>query len=183
MGWNIYKGINLGNLLRINLTKSGIGLSGGVKGIRAGIGPRGGRFQFTIPGTGIYYRKNISPNSIQESVEEPQSEIAEPESKKLSDIKCEHLIEGERLRIYKKLLSIACVSGIIGAASGALDASFGKTKKNKTNPVLGAIGGFILFGIGFLVLSLIGHIFLVLASWHTNRGFFCNSRPGKGYRR
>lgn len=57
MGLNFYKGINLGAGFRLNVTKSGLGLSGGVRGLRVGLGPRGGRFQATLPGTGIYYRK------------------------------------------------------------------------------------------------------------------------------
>jgi len=52
--------LNLGGGFRINLSKRGIGVSGGVKGVRAGLGPRGKRFQISIPGTGIHYRKNES---------------------------------------------------------------------------------------------------------------------------
>ena len=60
MGWCFYKGFNLGKLLRLNLSGSGLGVSTGIRGLRVGLGPRGGRLQVTIPGTGIYYRKGFS---------------------------------------------------------------------------------------------------------------------------
>ena len=39
MGWNFRRTLNLGGGFRINLSKRGIGASGGVKGFRAGLGP------------------------------------------------------------------------------------------------------------------------------------------------
>src|SRR5262249_7400455 len=58
MGWNFRRTLNLGGGFRINLSKRGIGVSGGVKGVRAGLGPVGKRLQISIPGTGVYYRKD-----------------------------------------------------------------------------------------------------------------------------
>ena len=58
MGWSFRKTLNLGGGFRLNLSKRGIGVSGGVKGFRVGLGPRGKRLQISIPGTGIYYRKD-----------------------------------------------------------------------------------------------------------------------------
>jgi Protein of unknown function (DUF4236) len=66
MGWNFRRTLNLGGGFRINLSKGGIGASGGLKEFRVGLGPRGKRLQITIPGTGIYYRKDEgwgTPNS------------------------------------------------------------------------------------------------------------------------
>ena len=57
MGWSFRKSLNLGGGFRLNLSKGGIGLSGGIRGFRVGVGPRGTRVQSTIPGTGITYRK------------------------------------------------------------------------------------------------------------------------------
>jgi hypothetical protein len=56
MGWYLRKSIKLGPL-RVNLSKSGIGYSLGVKGARIGTGPRGpyiagGRY-------GLYYRQSL----------------------------------------------------------------------------------------------------------------------------
>lgn len=60
MGWNFRKSVNLGNGMRLNFSKSGVGISGGVKGLRVSTGPRGTRMTASIPGTGIYYTKTLS---------------------------------------------------------------------------------------------------------------------------
>ena len=60
MGWNFRKSVNLGGGMRLNFSKSGVGISGGVKGFRVSHGPRGNRVTASIPGTGIYYTKNFS---------------------------------------------------------------------------------------------------------------------------
>ena len=67
MGWNYRKSINLGGGLRLNFSKSGIGLSGGIKGFRISNGPRGTRLHASIPGTGIYYTKTLSGNKRRSS--------------------------------------------------------------------------------------------------------------------
>ncbi|MEI6514126.1 MAG: DUF4236 domain-containing protein [bacterium] len=54
MGWRFRKSISLGKGLRMNLSKSGIGLSGGVKGMRVGVNSKGSYSTLGIPGTGIY---------------------------------------------------------------------------------------------------------------------------------
>jgi len=47
----------LGNLLNVNLSRSGIGLSVGVRGFRLGVSSSGRRYVSAgLPGTGIYYR-------------------------------------------------------------------------------------------------------------------------------
>lgn len=58
MGWFIRKGFGGHGPVRVNLSKSGLGLSAGVKGARVGAGPagpyvHGGRH-------GLYYRKRVS---------------------------------------------------------------------------------------------------------------------------
>ncbi len=56
MAWYIRKGINFG-LVRLNLSKGGLGLSVGVKGLRVGRGPRGA---YVHAGReGLYYRKQL----------------------------------------------------------------------------------------------------------------------------
>ena len=60
MGWYIRKSKNFGPL-RLNLSKSGIGISVGVKGARIGNGPNGG---YAHLGTGgIYYRRHFLTSS------------------------------------------------------------------------------------------------------------------------
>lgn len=57
MGLNIRRSIKIGKHTRLNLSKSGVGISTGVKGARISVGPRGVRKTVGIPGTGIYYTK------------------------------------------------------------------------------------------------------------------------------
>lgn len=60
MGLYFRKSINLGGGFRLNFSKSGMGISGGVKGARISTGPRGTYMNLSIPGTGIGYRKKLS---------------------------------------------------------------------------------------------------------------------------
>lgn len=74
MGFGFRKSINLlGSFLRLTFSKSGMGLSAGVKGLRVGIGPTGKRVNASLPGTGVYYRKTegwdkSSPAASQQAV-------------------------------------------------------------------------------------------------------------------
>lgn len=60
MRWNFRKSIKLCKGARLNLSKKGIGISGGFKGFRVGVGPKGVTRTVSIPGTGIYNRKTTS---------------------------------------------------------------------------------------------------------------------------
>jgi len=58
MGWSFRKSIKLGGGLRLNLSKFGIGISGGVRGARLSVGPRGARI---YGGRGPFrYQKQVS---------------------------------------------------------------------------------------------------------------------------
>lgn len=59
MGWRFRKSVNLGGGLRLNLSKSGLGLSAGVRGARVSFGTRGARYSVGIPGTGIYWTESL----------------------------------------------------------------------------------------------------------------------------
>ncbi|MDQ3044511.1 MAG: DUF4236 domain-containing protein [Chloroflexota bacterium] len=59
MGFRMRKSIKLGGGVRLNLSRSGIGMSGGVKGFRVGVGPRGTRVSASLPGTGLGYSTTI----------------------------------------------------------------------------------------------------------------------------
>lgn len=61
MGWRFRKGINLGGVFKINLSKSGIGYSWGTKGYRITKTANGQiRKNTSIPSMGISYSENIS---------------------------------------------------------------------------------------------------------------------------
>ena len=52
--------------LRLNLSKSGVGVSTGVKGLSVSVGPRGA---YLNAGTkGVYYRKRLSPKKLKLNV-------------------------------------------------------------------------------------------------------------------
>jgi tetratricopeptide (TPR) repeat protein len=60
MGIRYQKRINIiGNLVRLNISKTGVGVSAGVRGARISKGPGGTYISVGIPGSGLYYRKRI----------------------------------------------------------------------------------------------------------------------------
>lgn len=59
MGFRFRKSVSLGKGVRLNFSKSGIGLSVGVRGARWSIGPSGPRVTLGIPGTGLYYEQRL----------------------------------------------------------------------------------------------------------------------------
>jgi tetratricopeptide (TPR) repeat protein len=63
MGFRFHKSIGLGKFLRLNISKSGIGFSAGIPGLRISTGPRGAFFTAGLPGTGLSYRKKLSSSA------------------------------------------------------------------------------------------------------------------------
>lgn len=58
MGFRFSKSKKIGKLLRLNFSKSGVGVSIGSKFFRIGVSPKGKiRTTFTLPKTGISYTK------------------------------------------------------------------------------------------------------------------------------
>ena len=69
MGFQFRKSINIGPL-RINISKSGIGFSFGVKGFRVSRSAKGkNRATISLPGTGLSYVQDLDGDSIKETVE------------------------------------------------------------------------------------------------------------------
>lgn len=64
MGIRVQRSIGLGQFLRLNLSKSGIGISAGIAGLRVSAGPRGSFINVNLPGTGISYRKKIGDHNF-----------------------------------------------------------------------------------------------------------------------
>ena len=70
MGLRFRKSINIGPL-RINISKSGIGFSLGVKGFRVSRRAKGkNTATVSLPGTGLSYVQNLDKDSIQDTVED-----------------------------------------------------------------------------------------------------------------
>ena len=60
MPWGFRRSLRIAGPLRLNFSKSGLGLSLGVPGLHIGRGPRGSYVRAGLPGTGIYYRKSLN---------------------------------------------------------------------------------------------------------------------------
>src|SRR5437764_3247224 len=60
MPWGFRRSLRIAGPLRLNFSKSGLGLSLGVPGVHIGTGPRGAYVRAGLPGSGIYYRKSLS---------------------------------------------------------------------------------------------------------------------------
>lgn len=85
MGWSFRKSYTLGPL-RINLSKSGIGFSFGVPGLRAGVSSTGRKYvSASVPGTGVrYYKSTKSLSSLLPGDEdEKKDEKSPPKSREL----------------------------------------------------------------------------------------------------
>jgi Protein of unknown function (DUF4236) len=77
VGWYLRKSFGIGPI-RLNLSKSGFGLSAGVKGLRIGTGPRGSYLHGGREG--LYYRQSLASRRKQAEPEEPATENAESEA-------------------------------------------------------------------------------------------------------
>ena len=62
MGFRFRKSIKLMPGVKLNISKSGLGVSAGVRGARVSVGPRGTHTSVGIPGTGLSYTQKIGSN-------------------------------------------------------------------------------------------------------------------------
>lgn len=70
MGLRFRKSVNLGPL-RLNFSKSGVGMSVGVKGFRVGRSAKGKTTAtVSLPGTGISYVQDLDPDKLKDAAEE-----------------------------------------------------------------------------------------------------------------
>jgi tetratricopeptide (TPR) repeat protein len=68
MGFRVYKSVKLGKGVRLNLSKSGIGISAGVPGARYSVHSSGRTVKTVgVPGSGVYYRKDSYSKGGRES--------------------------------------------------------------------------------------------------------------------
>lgn len=59
MGWRFRRSVGFGPV-RVNLSRSGVGYSVGVPGLRVGVRGSGRRYRtVSVPGTGLYETKNL----------------------------------------------------------------------------------------------------------------------------
>lgn len=114
MGFRIRKSVSVGPL-RFNLSKSGIGISAGIRGLRIGTGPRGN--YVSIGSNGVYYRQTIptpvpshrshsSPDATQSSSHGPMQKVAETDVSQMTSSSSENLIREIRKKHARFQLSL-----------------------------------------------------------------------------
>lgn len=82
MGLRFRKSFTFGPL-RINVSKSGIGFSLGVKGFRVGRSAKGKTTAtVSLPGTGLSYVQDLDKDSIQETIEDVKDLLDGKDDKK-----------------------------------------------------------------------------------------------------
>lgn len=76
MGFRLQRSIRLGKFLRLNISKSGVGISAGFPGLRLSAGPRGSFINVGVPGTGLSYRKKIGSQTLLDFAGKAEDDIA-----------------------------------------------------------------------------------------------------------
>ena len=98
MGLRLRKSIKLGKHTRLNLSKSGVGVSTGVKGFRVGVGPKGVRTTASIPGTGISHTTQHSMKPKRKSTLQKTTQKVPIMARDMGDGKLSIEVYGEQIR-------------------------------------------------------------------------------------
>ena len=131
MGFFLRKSISLGPI-RFNLSKSGIGVSAGIKGLRIGAGPRGNYVH--MGREGLYYRKTFSSRPVRQlapSSTQPTADVVVPAEmdiiessavSQMTDCTATELLEElngkhEKVSLWK-IMAAACIIAVGGAVVG-----------------------------------------------------------------
>ena len=131
MGFYVRKAFGFGPF-RLNLSRSGLGLSFGVKGARIGVGPRG---SYIHAGRGgIYYRQSLNPGASPPrplpSPVPPSESLSEVESvaaSELGDSSADALLK-ELNRVQSRVQALPIVLVLVVLGLLALMATFGSSK-------------------------------------------------------
>lgn len=129
MRFYIRKAIRVGPL-RFNLSKSGVGVSAGVKGLRFGTGPRGNYVHMGVGG--LYYRKTLPSGSIDGNQKSHTPELSQSND----EIGHEPLIEIESEHITR----------MVDSSSADLVAEMNEKRKMvRIWPFILSLGGILTF--------------------------------------
>ncbi|MCU1250098.1 MAG: hypothetical protein JWQ49_3127 [Edaphobacter sp.] len=156
MGFYIRKGFNFGPL-RLNLSRSGLGASFGVKGARIGVGPRGSYIH--MGRGGLYYRQTLSSPSLRPRIRQAPVPTSSPE-----------------IPTSDNLREIASSAAVTMADSSATDLLFELNRVKKRTEMFRialVIGTIVIFWLGlagsgwwWVMLALIATIVLALYARH-----------------
>jgi len=157
MGLYIRKSISVGPF-RFNLSKSGIGVSAGVKGLRFGVGPRGNYVQ--MGRGGLYYRATIPrPSSRSSTASRHEPPSLSPRAENGPQPPLEEIESADAAEI------------VDSSSRELLDEIKEKTNKAKAWPVV-AVASTLVVGVGLLLLwpkwllialSIVGLVCVVIA--------------------
>jgi tetratricopeptide (TPR) repeat protein len=75
MGFRLQRSIRLGKFVRLNISKSGVGFSAGITGLRISHGPSGTHFTAGLPGTGLSYRKKLGSEKNNNRSDRPEAPL------------------------------------------------------------------------------------------------------------
>jgi len=149
VGFYVRKSVKVGPF-RFNLSKSGIGVSTGIKGFRVGTGPRG---NYINMGTGgIYYRTSLSRKNAQPLPQSHQDIIPPLENKNNQD----NLIEIESGSVLEMVDS---------SSAALLEEIKEKHKRPKYGPIALAITviGCLLFKSIFPIVAILGVVLIAIS--------------------
>jgi Protein of unknown function (DUF4236) len=126
MAWYLRKAFRLGPLLRLNVSKSGLGASFGIKGLRVGTGPRGAYLH--AGRGGLYYRQSLSGRGSASRVESEAPEldaIDSHEVEQLTSAETEDALSAYNDVLARSALTpwILILAGVCGAVFVATEAS------------------------------------------------------------
>lgn len=91
MGLRFRKSIKINDLLKLNISKSGLSVTAGKKGASINLGNNGGFLNLGLPGTGLSYRKKIigkhnkSNSSANEKVSKRNNDFIDTDIKEIND--------------------------------------------------------------------------------------------------
>ena len=167
MAFYLRKSVRFGPL-RLNLSKSGLGVSAGVKGLRIGAGPRGNYIHASRGG--IYYRKTL-PSQKTRQRREPQRLQPEPVLQPETGEEVSELVD------YQELESDSVVRMVDGDASELLDELNERQHRKRMWPFVGTASvATLLWGLGItnaplLLVGLVGTVLAtpIVALWDRRR--------------
>lgn len=103
MGFYIRKAISVGPL-RFNLSKSGVGVSAGIKGLRIGSGPRGNYVH--MGRGGLYYRKTLSSQPREQpSPAMPESPVFQANMERIESSSVSQMTDSSAAELLEELNS------------------------------------------------------------------------------
>lgn len=152
MGFRIRKSVRVGPF-RFNVSKSGVGVSAGVKGFRVGTGPRGNYVH--MGAGGVYFRRSLNPAGATDQRSDKVTPQGEPSG----------LPESATVGPMQEIESASVLEMVDSSSAELLEEINAKQKKTRLFPMALGLGLVISIAlIGYGVPGWLVIVWLVLAS-------------------